>query len=440
MRKALERGIDVLLLMDYHQTLDWLFGLEAKGIKFGLKNITLLLKKMGNPQRSFRSLHVGGTNGKGSVCALLSQSLREQGYSVGMYTSPHIVDFGERIQVNGRNLEEAEMLRLAEEARAINEDMEEEGRRMTFFELTTAMAFRHFQEQAVDLAVVEVGMGGRLDATNVLLPECSVITRVGLEHIEYLGDTIDKIAYEKAGIIKPGIPVVTAARRGEGLEIIKQRATSLGSPLVVVDEDAYLVLGSDLEGTTIRMRDGTVLSAPLPGRFQGENMALAYVALGVLESRGIPVRKEIIAKGFARTSWPGRLETVRIRPRVLLDATHTADGARVVARDLREMVERRLVLVLGVLNDKDLNGMVEALGPLAKIAIATSPRTKRAFSADQVEATLKRHCPRVLKIDDVGRAVSEALHLASEEDTVLVTGSLYTLGEAKRWWDSHKTD
>jgi dihydrofolate synthase / folylpolyglutamate synthase len=425
--------------MDYHQTLDWLFGLEANGIKFGLENITVLLGRLGNPQLSFFSIHVGGTNGKGSVCALLSRSLREQGYKVGLYTSPHIVDFGERIQVNGDHLREREMLRLTDELRSVAEEMEGEGRRMTFFELTTAMAFRHFQKQAVEVAVVEVGMGGRLDATNVLLPRCSIITRVGLEHTDYLGKTVEKIAYEKAGIIKSGVPVITAAKEGQGLEVIARRASALGAPLLVIEEGSYSVLHSDLEGTTALMGDGSVLFAPLPGRYQGENMALAYACLNTLDSRGILMSREAIVEGFAHTYWPGRLESINRSPRILLDATHTADGARVIARDLPNMVGREIILVLGVLNDKDLDGMAGALGPLAKIAIATSPNTKRAFSATQVETALKRYCPQVLRIDDVAQAASEALRLASKEDVVVITGSLYTIGEARRWWDSRET-
>jgi len=425
--------------MDYHQTLDWLFGLEADGIKFGLENITVLLERLGNPQLSFSSIHVGGTNGKGSVCALLSRSLREQGYKVGLYTSPHIVDFGERIQVNGEHLREREMLRLTDELRSFAEEMEGEGRRMTFFELTTAMAFRHFQKQAVEVVVVEVGMGGRLDATNVLLPRCSIITRVGLEHTDYLGKTVEKIAYEKAGIIKSDVPVITAAKEGQGLEVVERRANALDSPLFVIEEGSYSVLHSDLEGTTVLMGDDSVVFAPLPGRHQGENMALAYACLNMLDSKGIPVSREAILKGFAHTYWPGRLESINRSPRILLDATHTADGARVIARDLPNMVGREIILVLGVLNDKDLDGMARALAPLAKIAIATSPNTKRAFSAAQVETALKRYCPYVLRIDDVTQATSEALHLASKEDVIVITGSLYTIGEARRWLDSRET-
>jgi len=424
--------------MDYQETLDWLFGLEAKGIKFGLDNISRLLEKMGDPHNEFRSIHVGGTNGKGSVCALLNNVLRAHGYRVGMYTSPHIVDFGERIQVDGKPLEPSEMLRLAEELRSLYGELASEGRKMSFFELTTAMAFRYFQEKGVEWAVVEVGMGGRLDATNVIVPECSVITRIGIEHTEYLGRTVNEIAYEKAGIIKPGLPVITAARPDQGLEEIRRRASELGAQLTVIDESFYKIIESNLDGTTIRTSDDLTLFAPLPGSFQGENMALAYAALKTLLGKGVRLDELSIVRGFARTHWPGRLETLRRKPRVIVDATHTADGARVIATELKRNVRGSIILVLGVLKDKDLQGIVEALGPLASIAIATSPRTKRAFPAIEVERELRCRCRTVLRVEGVGEALREALRLASEDDTVLVTGSLYTLGEAMNWWKSNE--
>lgn len=424
--------------MDYQQTLDWLFGLEARGIKFGLDNISRLLEKMDNPHRDFHSIHIGGTNGKGSVCALLYNVLREQGYRVGMYTSPHIMDFGERIQVDGKPLEPSDMLRLAEELRSLYKELESEGRKMSFFELTTAMAFRYFQEKKVEWAVIEVGMGGRLDATNVIAPECTVITRIGIEHTEYLGKTVNEIAYEKAGIIKPGVPVITAARLDQGLELIKKRALELGAQLTVIDESSYKLIESNLDGTTIQTDDDLILFAPLPGSFQGENMALAYAAIRALLRKGVELNELSIVNGFARTRWPGRLETLQKNPRVIVDATHTADGARAIARELKRNINGNIILVLGVLKDKDLSGIVEALGPLASVSIATSPKTKRAFPAIEVERALRTRCRTVMRVEDVGEAFMEALRLASEDDTVLVTGSLYTLGEAMRWWKSNE--
>lgn len=425
--------------MNYQETLDWLFGLEARGIKFGLENTAELLRRMGNPQNEFRSVHVGGTNGKGSVSALISSSLREAGYRVGLYTSPHIVDFGERIQVDGKTLTKEDMLRLAEVVRKISTQMADEDpeRRMTFFELTTTMAFARFAEMSVDWAVIEVGMGGRLDATNVINPECVVITRVGREHTEFLGGTIDEIAYEKAGILKPGVVSITGAAKGEGLEVIQSRADDLKSPLRVLGRDLrHRVLSTSLDGTTMEVEGGPTLFSHLPGRFQGDNMALAYMALREIESSHLT--EEVISKGMEQAVWPGRLETIHTDPRIILDATHTAEGARAVASEIEEMVEGDIILVLGVLNDKDLDGMARAFGSVSTSAIATSPSSKRSFPASRVEETLRAHCPDVVRVDDVGEAIQHAIDHADRDDTILITGSLYTIGEARRWWDSRK--
>ena len=422
--------------MKYQETLDWLFGLEARGIKFGLSNITDLLERMGNPHLRYRTIHVAGTNGKGSVCAIIDSVLRQAGYRVGLYTSPHIVDFGERIRVDGVPLPHEDMLRLASEVRKISEAMalESPEKRMTFFELTTAMAFARFAEEGVDWAVVEVGMGGRLDATNVIVPEATVITRIGIEHTEFLGSTLDQIAGEKAGILKPGVPAITAARPGSGLESIIARAEEMGSPLMVIGADKHPFVRTDLEGTEIDTEDGLRLRAPIPGRYQAENMALAYEVLRGLGDPGLT--DEVIVRGFGHSRWPGRLEIVSRAPTIILDATHTGDGARVVSKEVREMVPGRIILVIGVLDDKDLVSMSSHFGSISDIAIATSPRSKRSFPVEMVRDALADHCTEVLVEPDVGNAMEMAMSLARPSDTVLVTGSLYTLGEARRWLDA----
>ncbi|MFP4170787.1 MAG: bifunctional folylpolyglutamate synthase/dihydrofolate synthase [Methanomassiliicoccales archaeon] len=418
--------------MDYDEVLEWLFGLEARGIKFGLSNTRELLRRMGDPHLSFNSIHVGGTNGKGSVCAMISSVLRECGYRTGLYTSPHIRDFSERIKVDGRPIPREEVIRLAGVLRDHAEQMEREGNRLTFFELTTVMAFCHFQERGVEEAVVEVGMGGRLDATNVLLPRCSVITRIGVEHVEWLGSDIEQIAGEKAGIIKPGVPVITGAR--EEVEVIRRRAAELGAPLEAVGDPE--VLSSDLSGLVFRV-EGKRLELPLIGTYQSENGAIAYRCLMRLRGQGMRIEERCLDRGFANTSWPGRMEVLGTDPMVILDVTHTADGAVRVARDLEELFGG-YILVLGVLNDKDLEGMAAPLGRLCRVAIATEPRSKRAFPAERVAEALRSHCPRVEVATGVGEACERALSLAAPGEVVLVTGSLYTGGEARRWWDERR--
>jgi len=420
--------------MNYQETIDWLFGLEAGGIKFGLDNTRELLRRLGNPHECFRSVHVGGTDGKGSVCAMIASVLREKGLRTGLYTSPHLVDFSERIVVNGIPIDKSEVLRLAEELRGHYEEMAAEGRRLTFFELTTALAFLHFRNEGVEVAVVEVGMGGRLDSTNLLSPLCTVVTRVGMEHTAYLGRTIAEIANEKAGIVKSGVPVVTGAE-GEALEVIVRRADELGAPITILDrESGYEILESTFEGTRVRVADGKELFVPLAGSHQAFNVCLAYLALRQLREAGIEIDDETLRRGLERTVWPARLETISMSPRVLLDVTHTASGAEVVATELGRLSDSKLILVVGVLNDKDIDGIARAFGSISKVAIATAPRTKRAYPPEVVEAAMAKYCPVVIRIEGVGAAISTALEMAEESDTVLITGSLYTVGEAMRWF------
>lgn len=422
--------------MQYEEALAWLFEQETMGIKFGLANVSELLSRMGDPQLRFRSVHVAGTNGKGSVSAMTSSVLREAGYRTGLYTSPHLVDFRERIQVDGVLIGHREMLRLAEEVRGIAETMRSEGeeKRLTFFELTTAMAFAHFADQGVEEAVVEVGMGGRLDATNVLRPDCSAITHISLEHTQYLGNTLAAIAGEKAGIIKPGVPVVTIDQSSEAMRVLEARSRELGSPLKVVGREVgFRPLSSDWDGTEVFVEEiGETLRVPLLGRYQAVNCALSVAVVAELMHRGVYIPEEAISKGMARVEWPGRLEVVAERPRIIFDVTHTPEGARTVAEEVSRLVGGKIILVLGVLKDKDLQGIAPFFGRAAKRAIATAPQTKRAFPPEAIQAALSPHCPAVA-VEGVGAAIDEALGTAGPDDTILVTGSLYTMGEAMRW-------
>lgn len=422
--------------MDYNSVVNWLFAQESKGIKFGLENTAELLSRLGDPHRLFRSLHVAGTNGKGSVSAMAESVLREAGYRTGLYTSPHLVDFRERIRVDDDCIGEKEMLRLAAEVKDIAEDMAARGRRLTFFELTTAMAFAHFANAGVETAVVEVGMGGRLDSTNVIEPSCVAIARISLEHTAFLGSTLRQIAFEKAGTMKAQVPVVTVDQRPEVLEVLEKRSSDVSAPLTVVGRDtSYEVTSSTLDGTEVYVEAiDNIVSVPLIGHYQGENCALACNALAEMMRRGVYIPDEAFPHGLAKVKWPGRLEMVSQRPRVILDVSHTAEGARTVAAELRRMLAGQAIVVLGVLDDKDLGGIAAAFGGIARRAIATAPRTLRAFSAQRVGEALSVHCPTEV-VDGVGHAIERALELASEDDTVLITGSLYTVGEAKRWFD-----
>ncbi len=367
------------------------------------------------------------------MCASIFQ---EAGHRTGLYTSPHLVEFEERIQVDGVSISHVEMASLAEEMRSlVSSDAFPEGRDLTFFEITTAMAFLHFARKKVEIAVLEVGMGGRLDATNVVRPDCTVITRIGLEHVDFLGDTLAKISYEKAGIIKEGITVITAQQSEDSLRVIDSVARDRGSPMLLVGRDVeFEVKEVDLGGVLVQLHSiNREVKLPLLGSYQAENAALACECALEVQNRGLEVRESAITMGLSKVRWPGRMEIVSRHPTLIVDVSHNPDGAMAVARELKALKQAGLVLVLGVLKDKDLRGICKEFGPLADKAIATSPGTKRAFPAETVAKALYEFVDDVTIETTVAGAMDRALMLANPDDIVLVTGSLYTAGEAKQW-------
>jgi len=427
--------------MNYSETLDWLFSLEHMGVKLGLDNIKELLHRLGNPQDEFRSVHVAGTNGKGSVSAMLASILREQGYRTGLYTSPHMVDFRERILCGRELISEAELAKLAMEVKGQWEEMERTtGQIPTFFEVTTAIAFLHFADGGIEEAVIEVGMGGRLDATNVISPDCSIITSISMEHTQYLGNTLSSIAAEKAGIIKPGVPVVTAADQSEVLDVIKRVALAKGAPVRIVGKDVdYRLISATIEGTIIELGSLSVpVKLPLLGGYQAVNAATAYAAALELDRKNVEVQEKAIIAGLENVPWPGRLELVQGRPMIVLDATHTPDGARKVALEFNRLFGRNMTLVIGVLNDKDLAGVVGPFAGIAKKAIATAPATERAYPASMVAQVLDRDLKSVEIQPNIPRAIQRAIEITEANGVILITGSIYTIGEAKAWLESHE--
>ncbi|MCI4371538.1 MAG: bifunctional folylpolyglutamate synthase/dihydrofolate synthase [Thermoplasmata archaeon] len=420
--------------MDYATTLDHLYRLERFGIKLGLDNIRRLLSLLGDPQRGLKVLHVTGTNGKGSVCACAASVLRDAGYRVGLYTSPHLVRFNERIQVDRAPISDDEVLRLwsgmqpairaMTAARPIDHP--------TFFEVTTAMAFQHFRERDVDVAVVEVGMGGRMDATNVIDGLVSVVTRVDLEHTEHLGRTVSRIAREKAGIIKPSSRAVTVAQ--EALPIIEARCREVHAPLAVVGRDVHVSRESqDLGGQRLQVRGafGSLeLRTPLLGSFQVENVGVAVAALAELRQAGFAIPDESIRAGIASTRWAARLDVVRERPTVLVDGAHNRPAAEALAESLAELFPgRKLIVVIGILNDKDLAGIAATLGPLSSHVFTCRPKTPRAFDADEVAAAFRTYA-EASPVSSVRGAIDAGIAAAGTDGVVVITGSIYTAGEA----------
>lgn len=427
--------------MGYQETIEYLFGLQKHGIKFGLANTCLLLELMGNPHLQFRSVHIAGTNGKGSTSLFLASMLRAAGYRVGLYTSPHLVSFTERIRIDAVPITEDRVVDLAERVRGCSRGVIPAGQEgpvnPTFFEVTTAMAFTCFAEEEVDVAVVEVGMGGRLDSTNVITPLVSVITNIDVEHAEFLGTSLAEIAAEKAGIIKPGRPVVTGAVQADAVRVIDSRAREAGAPLFRMPQDFgperlahgkgqsfdYRGIHASYKGFRIAML----------GRHQVDNACLAVAASECLHGVGIVIGEMAMRTGLEQAHWEGRLERVALRPDIYLDGAHNPAAARTLASSLREMrgSYRSLILVLGILEDKDHLGILNELLPLADRVVVTRPQYARGLDSARLGEQVKQRHGACTVTHDLGEGITEARRHASADDLIVITGSLYVVGDAR---------
>jgi len=423
------------------QRLLWL-GHEGRSLKWDLENVRRVLERLGYPERGFRSVHIAGTNGKGSVAAMLESVLRAASYRTGLYTSPHLERINERIVVNGRAVSDDEFAAAFNAVTSAIEPLLAEGalpNHPSYFETLTAMAFRHFAQAGVEAAVVEVGLGGRLDATNVLTPEVTVITAVDFDHERYLGHSIEKIAAEKAGIIKPGVPVVNAAAHPVARQVVAERAGAVSAPLIDVasaysaenvratDFGRYEFLLRGPDGFTLR------LAPSLRGAFQVENAVTAAAAAQELARRGWNITPRAIAEGIAAAQWPGRMELVRREPLVFLDGAHNPAGARQVARFWEEQLAgRRIHLVYGTVRDKAVEEVAELLFSAPATVIVTQPSTPRAAGADTLARLARSANPNVLVERDPAAALARVLERAGADDVVFVTGSLFLVGDCRR--------
>jgi len=437
---------------------DYLGHLQHFGIKLGLENIAILCLALGNPQMSFLSVHVAGTNGKGSVSAVLAEIMRRHGLKTGLYTSPHLVQVEERIRINGRCMRSDRFRDLLSRLKAVIDGLMAEGKLIyhpTYFEVLTAIAFLEFAERQVDVAILEVGMGGRFDATNVVRPLASVITTIAKDHQQHLGSTLRQIAFEKAGIIKPGVPVVCGVRGGEALREIRRVARERNAPLT----EAFGA-GRRLETRKTRNgyrfvyqgRAGRYAFAPgLAGRHQGANAAVAIAATEVLSTYWRPFDKAKILKAIREARWEGRLETVRRRPLVLLDGAHNIEGVTALAAHVRNVIGRRVVLVFGAMKDKDLRAMTRILFPIASAIVLTRVPYKRSATPEDLLAAAPPFKGRILLEPDTRKAVQTALAMSRKGERekgicnsgtcprsgqsptpVVIAGSLFLIGEVKR--------
>jgi dihydrofolate synthase/folylpolyglutamate synthase len=418
--------------------LERLFALETAGIKLGLDNITRLCGALGHPERSFTSLHVAGTNGKGSVTAMTHAALAAAGLRAARFTSPHLVDLNERFVIGLEPVDTATLEDAAGHVLRCADGLRAEGVLTvlpTFFEATTAVAFELFRRAGVEVAVIEVGLGGRFDSTNVIAPPVGAITTIGLDHQQYLGDTIESIAYEKAGIVKPGMTVVIGRLPDEARRVVERVAAERGARVVAAAARAT-VDAAMADGRAVVTIDTPVdrygpLTLALRGAHQIDNAAVAVCLLEAAQDAGIVVRGDAIERGLSTAVWPARLELVAAgEGRILIDAAHNVDGARALAAHLARWHPARPALVIGMMRDKDARGILEALLPATAAVFTTAASTPRAMPADELARQVSAVDPaRSVRVEpDPMRALDAALGAA---DTVCVAGSLFVAGEVR---------
>jgi len=429
--------------VDFQEAEAFLDATALHGVKPSLERIELLCRKLGDPQKRFPSLHVTGTNGKTSTARMIASVLEEGGRRVGLYTSPHLHSVTERIMVDERPIRRDDFASLMTRiAPLVEETNRETGDPLSYFEVSTALAFAYFAARRVDVAVVEVGMGGRWDATNLVDARVAVVTNVAMDHVEELGPTLADIAREKAGIIKPGCIAVGGALTPEALEVVEEACAEKGVSLKLLGRDFEVLYQVTLGVQTERLgqmvgirglfRQYADLYIPLLGDYQAVNAACAVAALEAWAGSPRRLPYEDVERGLARVSSPGRLEVVSYHPLVLLDGAHNLDGARKLARVLANDLDyERLILVLGILQDKDWRSMLEVLVPLAGEVVVTRPRNERAASLEMLAEEVRRLGKKAVEVEGVAEAVRRARTLASVSDLVCVTGSLYTVGEAR---------
>lgn len=395
-----------------HPSVSYLYSLQRFGMKFGLRNIRVLLRTVGNPHRKIRTVHVAGTNGKGSTSAMIAAIYRAAGYRVGLYTSPHLVRFNERIRINGHDIVDNDIARIVRTLRPAIEKTQ-----ATFFEAATAVAFRYFAERNVDIAVIETGLGGRLDATNVVRPLVSVITSIGKDHTEQLGKSYASIAREKAGIIKSAVPVVVGKIHGTALTEIRKKAAVQRSPLLV---SRTIALPADV-------------SLQLRGSYQSDNARCAVAAVAVTAGKFL-IGDKAVKAGLENTmeysGLRGRCEIVRHSPTVILDVAHNPDGIRALVGQLKSIAVKKFIVVFGVMKDKDYASMLRELKKLSPIMVCTQPDTDRALPVHVLYDLSRVLNYRTLASSSVIDAINRARKLAGKNGTVVITGSHYVVGEA----------
>lgn len=425
--------------MNYNEALDYIHSTYKFGSKLGLDNIRCLLELMGNPQKDLKVIHVAGTNGKGSTSSFINSILIEEGYSVGLFTSPYLEEFTERIRINGKNIPKEDLAEVTEIVKSKVDIMLEQGKQHpTEFEIVTAIAMLYYKMRDVDYAVLEVGLGGRLDSTNVIDDTLvSVITPIALDHTQYLGESLDKIAYEKAGIIKNRSLVVAHPQDKEAMGVIQKISKDTESKLFIVPTESIRIKKYDEFGISfdvdLQGEKFYNLDIGLLGKHQVNNATVALMAVKALrEYHNVSISEGAIRDGLKKTKWPGRLEVLRRKPTLLIDGAHNIHGAKALKRSIKEIFKYdRLIAVIGVLGDKDVDGILNEIVPLCDKVIITRPNNPRAISLDELKKKVEDFNKEVLVHEKISDAVNKALDISNDDDLVLFCGSLYMIGDVR---------
>jgi len=420
--------------MKYTEALDYIHGALKFGVKLGLKNITTLLDLMGNPHKKLKFVHIAGTNGKGSTAAFISSILIEAGYKVGVFTSPYLERFSERIRVGADEISESDVARITEIIRdKINIMIDMGYNHPTEFEIVTALAMQYYYEKDCDIVVLEVGLGGRFDSTNVIDSALvSVITAIGYDHMKILGNTLSEIAFEKAGIIKPSGEVVLYSQSLEVEKVIEDVCAIRGARLHKVDFSSIEIASCSEDGQVFHYKQLRNLNISLIGQHQTRNAVMAVEACKIVSQKGYPISEDAIRRGLEKAKWPGRMEVIKKEPLFLIDGAHNAQGAEILREALDAYFpDKRRIFIFGVLKDKDYMSIIKTVIPGSEAVIAVTPDSDRALPAEELAILLKPYCKNILISDTIEGAVKEAYQLSSKNDIICAFGSLYYIGKIR---------
>jgi dihydrofolate synthase/folylpolyglutamate synthase len=421
--------------MNFNSSLKWLNSFQKFGIKLGLDRIKYILEKLGDPQKNYKIIHIGGSNGKGSVCKYISSILKYSDYKVGTYTSPHLNDIRERIVVNNKKISKIDFANISSLIKPITEKMKKINNPPTYFEIITAISFLYFKQKKVDYAIIEVGLGGKYDATNIVNPILTIITNISLEHQNILGRKITEIAYQKAGIIKENIPIFTAAK-DKSLDIIKKIADDKKSPIHIIKNDNWIRLKNNYTFQQFRVK-GLLkyynVKTKLLARYQGENITISVKSVEYLKKNGLNIKDGSIEKGIEKTINKGRMEIIKNKPIILLDGAHNPKGIKLLVESLQNDFQYdKLFFIIGILKDKNIKSMIPPLISITDYIIVTQVNNERALNSLKLERMIKKFSNKinVRSKKNIPDAIRYALSLANYRDLICITGSLYTIGEA----------